>query len=211
MKYLKLFIIFFISLLVLNEFEANAWDFDDCPEGYDVIKTSVWVKIGEKNCEYDVWLCVKCEFMTHYEGAIGLVCWGPTDPNCVAGDGGEVVPIIESIVFAPDFIATYLCEGIYPPCTNPPSSGFELTTEVPMCWRKYNFEDESIIYERCPDEETCNSVWNLCWDVILEDWNMQRISGPTQSGTPACQLWEPDDPDEDEYSVCFRCYCTECD
>ncbi|MFC2130077.1 hypothetical protein ACFLSQ_01460 [Bacteroidota bacterium] len=206
MKCFKLFLVLFISLLVLSGGEAKAQE--DCDSGWVAIyKPNIPVIVDGDTCDYDLWLCVRCDagpYPIPFE--VKLNCRGPSDNDCVL-DVPKSIQAIEDIITDPQWIYDNLsseCFAGWPPCGQYPWQWKEVIYHVPVCWRKYNFIDDDkeshMLLEGCTDM-WCITKYDVCWDG--ENFQKIKTDGPVIDGTGICLFEEPADPDEEEYSECW--------
>lgn len=211
MKYFKIFTVIFIAFMLLLSNNTKAQM--DCPLGFIELKKTIDVTVNGQTCPYDVWLCVRCDagpYPIPFE--VRLNCLGPVNSECTL-DIALTVAAIKSTITDPSWInenITEECFAGWGPC-QPfyPFTFKELNTNVPACWKKFNFIDENnephIRYVAC-EHLRCITIYKVCWDGT----NFQKIlwEGPYLFGTGTCEIYavepyEPPDPGPNQYSDCF--------
>ena len=204
----------FIAIFLSSSFEAKAeFPSDECDPGFiqlDPIPVSITV--DGQTCDYWVYLCVKCDVSPSSSSfEIYFYCHGPVDINCVL-DGKKVIEAINDIITDPNWIEQNIsnqCFSGWPPCS-PLWQKKQITYLVPMCWRKYNWDDlfghHGIFYEACSDTKKCKTIYEVCWDG--NEYTKTLISGPIATEGSTCKIFntypfEPPDPEPCAYSECF--------
>ncbi|OGU59006.1 MAG: hypothetical protein A2X64_03865 [Ignavibacteria bacterium GWF2_33_9] len=191
-KIMALIVIIFTTFVIVQSETKAA-----CPDGF----TSITKVVTVGNCDYDVFLCVRCPYGP-VPGEIHFTGYTLSNPNCINSlNMNQVFDGIKAAISVYPFIQD-LCEQLQaPPC----NEAQEMTFWWYNCWNKElvdYFGEDHIVYNACEYNTYCKQVIKYCWNG--NSFN-ETIVSTNQIGTPTCPVEVPPDPTQyNQPTTCFR-------
>jgi len=224
MKYLIFSTIMFLSIAV-QDIKAEDELCPECPLGWGQFWTTVQVGTSPV-CTYTVVFCYYCTFAPTLSNPFNKpqifvhpnIYVKPHNSLCTYNYWMIEAATYEKIL-SRSFIDNVICGQHAPevqPCGG--TDKVVITIDNPLCKVKYKDPemDVSVVFD-CPNKSVyCHSVWEICWNPITQDYDYIIVEGPYTVGEQfECTIYyapdyEPSDPDDGNYSDCFRAWGTPC-
>lgn len=163
-------IIIFLGVVLFSiafGFRSDAEAKDPCPTGWTNIKDTVLIQ----GCEFEIDLCVLCQFAYPGRVKIGPEGIRQLDANtCVTTlNAEELVAEAISQVSTNANLWFDFCQYNLPPCEQKPRK--EIKVEIPICWKVLLYDitsnptDYFYLYYPCDDDAYCEVTWEYCVDT----------------------------------------------
>lgn len=188
MKKLKLFTAMLFIFIVMYSLTIAQIP-NNCPPGFMMQTYNIPVTENGITCEYQIFLCIKCQVGTYPGSIITEIvthAMRPMDENCQCSPNA-VTDAIMNMIQDPDWLYIFInnCGNGWPPCgINPP---VEVKYSYPKCWKWDYFvlddenPEDNVKVKAAGCECFCHWSKKFCWNGE-ELWK----EGPTIFGPDDC-------------------------